>query len=85
MSIIVSHLVSPVQPRELREPMELITDLICNPIAQCVTELAFDMNILPKSNIKRRNASEQMIWHFLPFLLLYDVFAGFPPSLSDRL
>ena len=54
---------SQVQPRELREPTELIKDLICIPIAQCVTELAFDMNILQKCHIENRNASEHMIWH----------------------
>ena len=83
MAIIVNHLVSPVQPRELREPMELIKDLICNPIAQCVTELAFDMNVLPKSNIERRNVSEQMIWHFCHFCCSMMYLLHFPPFLTD--
>ena len=84
VAIIVNHLVSPVQPRELREPMELIKDLICNPIAQCVTELAFDMNILPKSNIERRNVSEQMICHFCHFCcsMMYLLHLP-PPFLTD--
>ena len=40
---------------------------------------AFNMNMLPKSHIEKKNAFDHMIWQFLPFLLFHDVFAAFLP------